>query len=87
MNAFIYFLFNKESWKKVSTKTAELFFTLIIKWNEHITFFLKDYTEDWSIGCCKFRLVIIGINYILKYIKSENIETERQRKMVFIFPC
>ncbi len=86
MNAFIYFLFNKESWKKVSTKTAELL-TLIIKRNEHIQLFLKDYTEDWSIGCCKFRLVIIGINYIWKYIKSENIETERQRKMVFIFPC
>ncbi len=29
-------------------------------------------TEDWSSGCWKCRFVITRINYILKYIKSEN---------------
>ncbi len=28
--------------------------------------------EDWSNGCWKFSFAITEINYILKYIKTEN---------------
>jgi len=29
--------------------------------------------EDWRNGCWKFSFAILGINYILKYVKIENI--------------
>ncbi len=44
--------------------------------NQHIIIFLiSDWscdTEEYSNGCWKFSFAIIGVNYILKYIKIQN---------------
>ncbi len=49
---------------------------LNVSWaaNQHITMISEGScdTEDWSNICWKFRFVITGLNYILKYIKIEN---------------
>jgi len=49
---------------------------IIVSWapNEHIRMLSEGScdTEDYSNGCWKFNIAVIGRNYILKYIQIEN---------------
>ncbi len=63
----INFLLIKKSWKYIS-----VFPQTIISINQHIRKRSCD-TEDWSDGCWKNNLSLIGINYTFKYSKTENV--------------
>ncbi len=50
-----------------------------------LEWFLKDHVTDWSNGCWKFSFAVTGINYIWKYIQTENIFKLQQYFTIILY--